>query len=133
MVHATDCVQYPELIPRADGSIRSPIALEGRELPAGNRGSVAERGLVSIIDQPGQRRPQIMRVHPVSLSDGRARDSDGYAVLHDLLIDFHGPERDLVPRGNTLPGDDSTSIGTDSFAFGDRTKRHRDVICVGDP
>src|SRR5690349_9075149 len=105
MVHASDSVQDPQLVARTDLAVGATVALEGRQLHR-RGGRVEALRAIHVVEHTGERRPQVMRVHPIAGLDYSARKTNGQTVLYNLLIDAERLERDLVAGRHVLPHDD---------------------------
>src|SRR4249920_587825 len=88
MIDAAHRVEHPQLVARSDASVGAAIAIELRLLAAGCW-LLVRYGRICVVEHARQRPPKIVRMHPISGGDRRARESDWNAVLHYLLIDRH--------------------------------------------
>src|SRR5262245_19021266 len=132
MVDATHGVQDPELVSGSDGTGSSAKPLERGKRGAGSGERNRLGRVILVFDEARERRPQIVRMHPVACSDMFNRQADGDAVFYDLLIALERIECNLVARRNFLARADGASVDLDASAGRNAPQRDRDIVVVID-
>src|SRR3954464_14698680 len=129
--NAADCAQNPDLVARADLSVRAPIA---HECGFGRCGLCLDHSIrfVTILIESGKPRDDVVRVNVRADSDIALRASDRPTVLAHGLRGCDGSHRELVPTWNRLEQCDLRIAKVDRFAGGEIAKCDGHIITRSD-
>ena len=129
---ATDGAQDPDLVARADTSVRASIAHERQRL-CGRRGRAAASRRESILVHAGEQRRQIVRVDVRAARYLRRCPADHLTVLTHRLAGAHRPQGKLVTARDSVDQFDRCVIQRDALARGEIAQRDGHVVARGNP